>query len=251
VGTRNATEYGRWFCEQLLERLSGFHQLQVVSGLAHGIDGIVHRCCLDLGIATVGVLGHGLDRIYPFAHRSLAEEMLHGENALLSEFSSGTGPDRENFPQRNRIVAGMCDSTLVVEAAEKGGALITAEMAIGYGRDVFALPGKITDHYSRGCNALIRDNKAALIENADDFLKHMGWDEKPSTRVRQTNLFDELSEEEKLVADQLKTLGEIHLDDLAIAMKWPVHRLSALLLGMEMKGAIVSMKGKRFKNVYS
>lgn len=247
VGTRNATDYGREFCESFLDSISEVPGLVVVSGLAHGIDAIVHRCCLDFGIPTIGVLGHGLDRMYPFVHASIARQMAENDGALLTEFGKGTNPDRENFPQRNRIVAGMCDATIVVEAAEKGGALITAELASGYGREVFALPGRNSDFFSRGCNRLIRDNKAALIENYSDFLKLMGWDENKRSKPKQITLFADLDDQEQVIWSHLKQQGEQHIDELALALKIPVHKISSVLLGIEMKGAIASMKGKMYK----
>ena len=249
VGTRNATDYGREFCESFLNSVSEVPGLVVVSGLAHGIDTIVHRCCLDLGIPTIGVLGHGLDRIYPLMNKSMARQMCASDGALLTEFGKGTNPDRENFPQRNRIVAGMCDATIVVEAAEKGGALITAEMASGYGREVFALPGRNCDFFSRGCNRLIRDNKAALIENHSDFLKLMGWDESKMSKPKQITLFADLDDEEQRIWSHLKQQGEQHIDDLAVSLKIPVHKISSVLLTIEMKGAIASLKGKVFKAI--
>ena len=162
VGTRRATNYGKSRCEEIIDDLKNRNVL-VVSGLAYGIDSCAHRSSLEFGMNTIGVLGHGLDRIYPAHNRKLAEKMIN-QGGLLTEFFSNTNPDRENFPKRNRIVAGMSDAVLVIESAEKGGALITADIANSYNRDVFAFPGNINSKYSEGCNRLIKSHKAALIE---------------------------------------------------------------------------------------
>src|SRR5476651_53569 len=174
VGTRNATEYGKQLCSQLIEELQQYHIL-IVSGLATGIDTAAHRESLKCHIPTVGVLGHGFDTMYPASNRSLAEKM-QANGGLLTEYPSGTTPNRENFPQRNRIVAGIADATIVVEASIKGGALITAEIANSYNRDVFAFPGRIGDAFSEGCNFLIRNNKAQLLTCTADLAYSLGWE---------------------------------------------------------------------------
>lgn len=177
VGTRHATEYGRAVTEELVQTLSlSFPDLLIVSGLAYGIDVCAHRSALRTGLPTVGVLAHGLDRIYPPAHRSTAVEMLQRGGGLLSDFPSGTEPDKPNFVKRNRIVAGLADATIVIESAEKGGSLITADIAFSYGRDVYAFPGRVSDLHSKGCNALIRQNKAGLITSATDLISALCWD---------------------------------------------------------------------------
>ncbi|MES2807806.1 MAG: DNA-processing protein DprA, partial [Bacteroidota bacterium] len=177
VGTRNATDYGRQLCEELIAEIKQYDVL-VASGLAHGIDVIAHKECLKHNVATVGVFGHGLDMIYPAANRTTAHKMLEN-GGWLTEYPSGTIANRENFPQRNRIVAGMADATIVVEASIKGGALITAEIANSYNRDVYAFPGRLGDTYSEGCNFLIRNNKAGLLTCVADLAYHLGW-EKPT-----------------------------------------------------------------------
>ena len=174
VGTRNATDYGRQLCKQLIEELQQYNVL-IVSGLALGIDVAAHKECVRLGMPTVGVLGHGLDRLYPSQNRVTADRMLEN-GGLLSEYPSGTIPDRENFPQRNRIVAGIADATVVVEAGIKGGALITAEIANSYNRDVFAFPGRLGDDFSEGCNFLIRNHKAGLLTCVADLAFSLGWE---------------------------------------------------------------------------
>src|SRR4030095_2785581 len=165
IGTRNHTEYGKQQTEKLVKELSS-QNILVVSGMAFGIDSIAHKTAYKHNLATVGVLGHGLDQIYPPEHSHLAKEMLKHGGGLLTEFRSNTKPDKHNFPTRNRIVAGMSDATVVIETGEKGGSMITAELANGYNKDVFALPGKVTDNKSAGCNFLIRNNKAMLLTDA-------------------------------------------------------------------------------------
>jgi len=247
VGTRSATTYGRLFTEQLVEDLKALDVL-VVSGLAYGIDITAHRAALQHGVDTVGVLGHGLDRIYPAAHRAIADDMAdHG--GLLTEYPSGTNPDKENFPSRNRILAGISDAVVVVEAARSGGALITAEIANSYNRDVFALPGKTTDTWSQGCNRLVKTNKAALIESAKDLEYIMGWEpagEQPEAPA-QRNLFVELTVDEQSVVDALKPLGRTDIDTLGAGLSIPVSRLSAALLNLEFKGVLKAFPGKMYE----
>ena len=174
VGTRKATEYGKGVTRELIAGLVP-QQVLVVSGLAYGIDSCAHRFSLDFGLNTIGVLGHGLDTVYPWLHRSLAEKMLT-QGGLITEFLSKTKPDRSNFPRRNRIIAGLCDVIIVVEAGRKGGALITADIANSYNREIFAVPGRTTDEISAGCNKLIRFNKACMVESVNDLAYHLGWD---------------------------------------------------------------------------
>ena len=212
VGTRRATDYGKQFCADFLRDLAVLcPDVLVVSGLAYGIDIHAHQAALANHLPTVAVLAHGLDRIYPYVHRKTAIDML-AQGGLLTEFLTGTNPDKHNFVSRNRIVAGMSDATIVVESAAKGGSLITAELAEGYHRDCFAVPGRVTDESSIGCNRLIRDNKAALIQSAEEFVQIMGWAvaEQPArTEGIQRNLFPELTEERRkeLVKD-VKKKGE-------------------------------------------
>ena len=248
VGTRNATEYGKELCKQLIEELIPYNVL-VVSGLALGIDVAAHKECLKYNVPTVGVLGHGLDRMYPGQNRSTAEKMVQN-GGLLSEYPSGTIPDRENFPQRNRIVAGMADATIVVEAGIKGGALITAEIANSYNRDVFAFPGRIGDTYSEGCNFLIRNNKAALLTGAADLAFIMGWEKAGESghMIEQLILPIDLSAEERLIFDilqQQKT--SVGIDDLSIQTQMATSTLAMNLLNMEMQGFIRSLPGKMYK----
>lgn len=244
VGTRHATPYGQDICMQFLKDLSQLcPDILVVSGLAYGIDIHAHRAALQNGFNTIGVLAHGLDRIYPSTHRKTAIDMLE-QGGLLTEFMSGTNPDRQNFVKRNRIVAGMSDATIVVESASKGGALITAELAESYHRDCFAFPGRISDEYSAGCNKLIRDNRAALITSAEDFINSMGWSATPTQPHIQRQLFPELNADEQLVINLLQKQAEgIQINQLVIEANIPINRMSALLFELEMKGVVRAMAG--------
>ena len=246
VGTRNATEYGKQLCRQLIEELQQ-HNVLVVSGLALGIDVAVHKECLKQGLPTVGVVGHGLDRIYPGQNRSTADKMLEN-GGLLSEYPSGTIPDRENFPQRNRIVAGIADATIVVEASLKGGALITAEIANSYNRDVFAFPGRLGDEFSEGCNFLIRNNKAQLLTCAADLAYSLGWERGEGQRpVEQYVLPLDLLPDESLILNFIKdNNGPLAIDDLSIKTNIATSKLAMSLLNMEMQGYIRSLPGKTY-----
>jgi len=185
VGTRKNTDYGHQLCEELVEGLREQEDILIISGLALGIDAIAHKKCVQLGVPTIGVLGHGLDRIYPYNHKSLSDQMIEN-GGILAEFPSGTLPDRTNFPMRNRIVAGLSDVTVVVESHMAGGALITAHMASGYNREVAAFPGRVNDSRSAGCNEIIRTNIAAMITNAKDLAELMNWgDAKPKAVQKQ------------------------------------------------------------------
>jgi DNA processing protein len=242
VGTRSATEYGKSACRALIEGLADLKPL-IVSGLAYGIDSCAHRVAVEKGLPTIGVLGHGLDRIYPYTNRTLAEKMLpHG--GLISDFPIGTKPDRENFPRRNRIIAGMCDAVIVVEAARTGGALITADIADSYNRDVFAVPGRINDPYSEGTNWLIRSNKAALVQSPDDIRFMMGWsDEKPPVAA-QRKIFLELSPEEEKVVGVLSASGPTGIDDLTLAAGISTSKVAAALLNLEFEAIVKCLPGK-------
>lgn len=246
VGTRRATEYGKEFCANFLRDLSALcPDVLVVSGLAYGIDIHAHRAALANRFSTVAVLAHGLDRIYPYVHRKTAIDMLES-GGLLTEFLTQTNPDRFNFVSRNRIVAGMCDATIVVESSEKGGSLITAELAEGYHRDCFAVPGRVTDATSLGCNMLIRDNKAALIQSAEDFVGIMGWmttGRQEKEQSIQRDFFPVLSEEEDCIVRILSRQGDLHINTLVVEANLPVNRVSALLFELEMKGVVKALVG--------
>ena len=250
VGTRNATDYGTQICASFLRDLKALcSDVLVVSGLAYGIDIHAHREALANELPTVGVLAHGLDRIYPHVHRKTAVDMLE-KGGLLTEFLSGTNPDRHNFISRNRIVAGMCDATIVIESAEKGGSLITAELAEGYHRDCFAFPGRMSDEYSKGCNRLIRDNKASLLLSAEDFVQAMGWNMQTTLSEKisvQRSLFIELSEEEQKIVAILEKLGNLQINSLVVEADIPVNKMTALLFELEMKGVIRVLAGGMYQ----
>jgi DNA processing protein len=246
VGTRRNTPYGKWCCQKIVEELSDYEVL-VVSGLAYGIDSCSHKVALDKGLMTVGILAHGLDMIYPALNKSLAERMLV-QGGLLTEFISATQPDRMNFPKRNRIIAGMSDAVVVIEAGKKGGALITAEIANSYNRDVFAVPGRVNDFLSEGCNHLIKTNQAALIHSAQDIVYMMGWENEAITQKQpQTMLFCNLTPEEDKIIKLLEVNGESSMDWLSLSMEIPVSKVASALLNLEFKGIVKSLPGKMFR----
>lgn len=247
VGTRHASEYGKELCANFVADLAKFVPgTLVVSGLAYGIDICAHRAALNAGLPTVGVLAHGLDRIYPGAHRSTAKSMLE-QGGLLTEFMSGTDSLKPFFVQRNRIVAGISDATVVVESASKGGSLITASLANGYSRDCFAFPGRVNDQYSQGCNELVSRNKAALITSAWDFVEAMNWEtatKKKSAEELQTELFPELTPEENAVITALRADSDgLQVNQLVVRLNIPINRLLPLLFEMEMKGYVKAVAG--------
>lgn len=251
IGTRNCTEYGKDICRHFLSDLRRMcPDVLVVSGLAYGIDINSHREALANHLDTVGVLAHGLDQIYPRMHASTANEMVkHG--GLLTEFMSRTNADKVNFVRRNRIVAGMSDATIVVESASKGGALITAGIASSYNRDIFAFPGRTTDTYSQGCNTLIKENKATLIQSAQDFMEATGWNFENKTTKKdggvQMELFPDLCKEEQLIIELLRKNENMQINALSIGTNIPTHKLSAFLFNLEMKGIIKLMSGGMYR----
>jgi len=246
VGTRKATEYGKEMCEKIIKDLAE-HGVLVVSGLAYGIDTCAHRASLEQRLKTVAVLGHGLDRLYPYLNTALSEKIMdHG--GLITEFMSKTKPDRENFPKRNRIIAGLADATLVVEAAKSGGALITAEIANSYNRDVFSVPGRIGDPYSEGCNFLIKTNKAHLIQSAQDVAYIMGWQRSNEIKPKiQRELFIELSPIEEKITDILRMEDSMGIDDICYKTKLPTSKVSATLLNLEFQGLVRVLPGMVYK----
>ena len=246
VGTRNATSYGREFCDSLIQEMASRGGYCVVSGLAYGIDVAAHKASLKHGVPTLGVLGHGLDMIYPNLHKQVAVKMLK-DGGLVTDFVSGTSIERQNFLRRNRIVAGLTDATIIVESAEKGGALVTADIADSYNRDVFALPGRSSDPFSKGCNQLIKSQKAMMIEGIDDLEFAMGWQqsvEKPNRIQKQ--LFVELSNEEQTVMDELDG-QELYIDQLCANVNMSMGKVSSALLSLEFKGLVASLPGKMYK----
>ena len=245
VGTRNATSYGKQLCEELIEHLKSYN-VTVISGLAYGIDICAHKACVKQQLPTIGILGHGLDRLYPAQHRNTAEKMIEN-GGLLTEFPSQTNPDRENFPKRNRIIAGMADATVVVEASIKGGALITAEIANSYNRDVFTFPGRIGDEFSEGCNFLIRFNKAGLLTSYADLAEQLGWLDQTVTVKKQQLLFPlDLTADEKQIFETLQSAEQIGIDDLSLKTKLSVSTLAMNLLNLEMQGLVRSLPGKSY-----
>jgi DNA processing protein len=246
VGTRTPTNYGKAVCEKMIATLKEAGVL-VISGLAYGIDICAHRNSLKNGIATVGVLGSGMDKIYPAANKNTAMEMMEN-GGILTEFLSGTEPERQNFPQRNRIVAGMADVTVVVESGQKGGSMITAGLAFDYNRDVAAFPGRAGDKLSKGCNSLIKRNIASLIESGDDLLKLMNWEKSIEKKNPvQRSFFVEMNETEKVLYNLLKDGKKHNIDMLSIESGLPMSKTSASLLSLEFKGVVQSLPGKSYK----
>jgi DNA processing protein len=245
VGTRSNSDYGKNICEKILEDLSA-QNILIMSGLAFGIDTIAHKASLKNNLKTVGVMAHGLDKVYPAQNKTLAIEML-SQGGLLTDFMSGTNPDRQNFPRRNRIVAGICDALIVIESSAKGGSLITAELANSYNKDVFAIPGKVNDSRSEGCNYLIRNNKATLITSAKDLLESMNWNDAPKKVKQQRELFIELTPDEKIITDILKERENIQIDELYFKSGLSSSAVAQALLMLEMQGVVSSLPGKVFK----
>lgn len=247
VGTRKASDYGKNFVEELCEGLAETGCL-IVSGLAYGIDIHAHKAALKNKLPTIGVMAHGLDRIYPGQHKATAKKMLeHG--GLLTEFTSGTNPDRENFPKRNRIVAGLCDVLVVAETAVKGGAMITAEIANYFNKDVMALPGRVNDQYAQGCNQLIKSNKAALITGVNDLFELMNWDLGEKQYPVQAKLPLDLTDDEKQILEYIRNKARAGIDDIAFSFQIDAGTLSLRLLDMEFKGLIRHLPGKFFELV--
>ncbi len=248
VGTRNNTEYGKAACENLIEGLCN-ENILVVSGLAFGIDTIAHKAALKNNLQTVAVLAHGLDKIYPAQNKTIAKQMTE-QGGLLTEFISNTNPDKQNFPKRNRIVAGISDAVIIIETGKKGGSLITAELGNSYNKDVFAIPGRICDGKSEGCNFLIKNNKASLINGADDLLEMMNWSAHPGPAVKkQRELFIELSPDEKIIIDILQQRENIQIDELYFKSGLSSSGVAAALLMLEMQGLVASLPGKVYKMI--
>lgn len=251
VGTRHATEYGKELCRSFVRDLARLLPgTLVVSGLAYGIDICAHRAALEAGLPTVGVLAHGLDMIYPQAHRSVAKNMIEQGGGLLTEFMSETNPLPPFFVQRNRIVAGMADATVVVESASKGGSLITASMAQGYSRDCFAFPGRVNDQYSCGCNELVARNRAALITSAYDFVEAMNWGGGAAKKEYQAEIFPQFTQQEETVIKLLKSNSDgLQINQLVVQADMPINELMPLLFNMEMKGYVKAVAGGCYRAV--
>lgn len=245
VGTRQATPYGKAQVEKIIQELAP-HQPLIVSGLAYGIDIHAHKQAVKHNLPTIGIMGSGMDRIYPAAHRDTATKMFeHG--GLVTENCFGTKPDAHNFPQRNRIIAGLCDALLVMEAAEKGGALITAEIANTYNKDVFACPGSIGETFSAGCNNLIKSNKAHLLTSVKDIEYIMGWDAaKPPKKKASATLEGYEPDEQTVLKVMIDKKANVLIDELSWKANLPVSQLASVLLGLEFKGIVKSMPGKQY-----
>ena len=245
IGTRNHTEYGKQVTEQLIASLQT-QQVIIVSGLAFGIDALAHKTSLQYQLPTIGVLAHGMDTIYPAQHKTLAKDMLH-HGGLLTEFRKNNKPDKHNFPKRNRIVAGMSDATIVIETAIKGGSMITAELAHNYNRDLFAIPGKLTDSKSSGCLKLIQQNKAVLLTGGEQLIEVMGWQEKKNPVKKQRELFIELSADEKIIVELLKEQDLVPIDVLYLKSGLSSSSVAAAILNLELQNLICSLPGKMYK----
>jgi len=247
VGTRRATSYGIEQVNSFIREISAkFPDTIIVSGLAYGIDYNAHHAALKYGLKTIAVLAHGLHTIYPWEHKNLGREIT-SNGCLVSDFTTKAKLDRNNFIKRNRIIAGLADATLVVESGLKGGALITADLAGSYNRDVFAIPGRAGDEMSSGCNMLIKRHKAGLIENGKDLEYYMGWDARNEDKNVQRKLFVELSKEEQLIVDFLKENGQASADILSIKLNLSLSKLSALMLNLEFSGVIHVLPGNYYK----
>ncbi|MDR2292136.1 MAG: DNA-processing protein DprA [Prevotellaceae bacterium] len=244
VGTRKATDYGTELCKKIIADMAVTHKPVIVSGLAYGIDVCAHKAALHNGLKTIAVMGTGLNIIYPFNHKNIANQ-ISKQGALITDFTSQSVFDRTNFLRRNRIIAGLADATIVVESGIKGGALVTAEIAGSYNRDVLTFPARVGDEYSAGCNRLIKTNKAAMIENINDIEYILGWmskDDKP----KQLPLFDTLNEKEMQIINHLKKTDTDTIDNISHEIKIPMSQLSAMLLSLEFGGYIKSLPGKSY-----
>ena len=246
VGTRTHTDYGKTVTENLVKDLA-LQNILVVSGLAYGIDAIAHKAALKWGLPTVGCVGHGLDKMYPQENAGLAREMVKSGGGILTEFFSGTKPEKHNFPLRNRVVAGLCDATVVVETHAKGGSLITAKLADGYNRDVFAVPGRTIDAKSAGCNFLIQHNKAVLLQSADDLLTVMGWKEVTKKTKKQKELFIEMTPDEQTIVHLLQERESVSIDEINIRSGLSSSAVAAAILNLELQNVIAALPGKLYK----
>jgi DNA processing protein len=249
VGTRNITNYGSAFCEKFIEEIAPLNPI-IVSGFAYGVDITVQKAAMDHGLQTIACLAHGLNQIYPKAHKKFASK-LEQNGGFITEFWSSSNPDRENFLKRNRIIAGISEATIVVESAEKGGSLVTADLANGYNREVFAVPGRCSDKFSKGCNDLIKQQKSHLLTSAAELVYLLNWDldENKEESPVQKQLFIELDETEQSIYSYLQLNGKQLLDTVALECNLPIFKTSSTLLGMEMKGVIRPLPGKLFEAI--
>jgi DNA processing protein len=247
VGTRNMSSYGRDFCNQLVKDLAQYNPI-IVSGFAYGVDICAHKAAVKNNLQTVAVLAHGLDEIYPKVHKKYINQVSEN-GGFLTEFWHNETPLRENFLKRNRIVAGISKATIIIESAAKGGSLVTADIANSYDKDVFAVPGRTTDLYSKGCNNLIKNNRAFLLNSAEEIVKMLNWDLYEKPKVIQKQLFLDLDEKEQKIYDLLHEKGKQMLDVISLECNIPIYQLSAILLQMELKGVSKPLPGKMFELV--
>ena len=247
VGTRQITSYGAEFCRKLIEDLAPLNPI-IVSGFAYGVDIVAHQLAMEHNLQTIGVVAHGLNQIYPKTHKKYVSK-VEENGGFMTEFWSSSNPDKENFVRRNRIVAGMSEATIVIESADRGGSLITANMANDYNRDVFAVPGRVTDKYSQGCNNLIKTQKANVLTSAADLVYILNWDIQKEIKPVQKQLFVTLEDDEQKVYDYLLKTGKELMDIIALRCDFPIYKISGMLLNMELKGVIRPLPGKLFEAI--
>lgn len=248
VGTRRLTEYGSQITKKIVAELSSYKEIQIISGLAVGIDTIAHQAAIENSLSTIGILGHGFQTLYPVSNRQLSLKMQE-DGGLITEFTSSAVGETHNFPKRNRIIAGMADAILIVEAYEKGGALITANIGFSYDRDIFTIPGRIGDKASEGCNNLIKYNKAAIVTAGEDIVKAMMWEkniEKNTDKGKQKKLLFDLKQEEQLIVEALQSKNKLNIDELTTLTNLNISTLTMTLLELEFKGIIKCLPGKRY-----
>lgn len=244
IGTRKPSPLGLAFCEELIYGLHAYTPT-IISGMAYGIDICAHRAALRGGFPTIGILAHGLEHLYPAAHQATADRILE-EGGLLTEYPFSTLPEKEHFPLRNRVVAGMSDAVVVIETGAEGGSMITAQFANDYNKDVFAVPGRVRDPHAAGCNLLIKTNRAGLLESAQDLIDALNWEQQHQKKTIQQQLFVELSAEEKKLVDLLRGGEQVSMDLLSVQTAMAPSQLAAILLDLEFKGVVKSLPGKRF-----
>jgi DNA processing protein len=247
VGTRQITSYGMEFCRKLIEDLAPLDPV-IISGFAYGVDIFAHQLAVEHNLQTIGVLAHGLNQIYPKTHKKYVAS-IEQKGGFMTEFWSSSNPEKENFVRRNRIVAGISEATIVIESAERGGSLITANMANDYNRDVFAVPGRTTDKYSQGCNNLLKTQKANLLTSAADLVYILNWDIEKKTKSVQKQLFVSLEPDEQKVYDYLLKNGKELMDIIALRCDYPIYKISGMLLNMELKGVVRPLPGKLFEAI--
>lgn len=247
VGTRQITSQGTEFCKKLISDLAPLNPI-IVSGFAYGVDIVAHQAAMEYNLQTIAVVAHGLDQIYPGVHKKYVSKM-EKNGGFMTEFWSGINPEKENFVKRNRIVAGMSEATIVIESAEKGGSLITANLANDYNRDVFAVPGRTSDKFSQGCNNLIKTQRANLLTSAADIVYILNWDLEEKSKPVQKQLFITLENDEQKIYDYLLKSGKEILDIIALECDFPIYKISGMLLNMELKGVIRPLPGKLFEAI--